>query len=104
METYKVIIEFPAERDLRAILVYITETLKEPVAAKRIYTSVKEQIITLRHMPLRHGLVEDEIFALQGVRKMPVQNYSVFYLVNEQLKEVHILRILYNRREWQNLL
>jgi len=39
-----------------------------------------------------------------GVRKLFVENYIVFYIVDEDKREVHILRILYNRREWQTLL
>jgi len=33
-----------------------------------------------------------------------VENYSAFYIVNEKDKEIHVFRILYNRREWKNLL
>ena len=101
---YKVVIEFPAQRDLQGILSYITDTLKEPVVAKRIYTSIKEQILTLSQMPLRHSVVQDQPDAAMGVRKLLVENYIAFYVIDEAKCEVHILRILYNRREWQNIL
>jgi toxin ParE1/3/4 len=96
--------ETTAVSDLRGILHYITNTLKEPAAAKRIFNSIKEQINDLNQMPSRFPLVSDELFAARGLRKMPAENYYVFYVVNEALKQVHILRVLYNRREWQNLL
>jgi toxin ParE1/3/4 len=89
---------------MRGILRYITETLKEPVIAQRIYSSIKKQIMALDQMPLRFPFVRDELFAARGLRKMPVENYFVFYVVDESLKEVHILRVLYNRRDWQSLL
>jgi plasmid stabilization system protein ParE len=89
---------------LRSILRYITETLKEPVTAKRIYSAIKEQITAFNKLPLCHPLVCEEEYARRGLRKMPAENYLVFYTVNEAIKEVHILRILYNRREWQNFL
>lgn len=104
MTEYKVIIELPAQRDLHGILSYITDTLKEPVIARRIYTSVKEQILTLRQMPLRHSVVQDQPYAVAGVRKLLVENYIVFYIANEEKCGVHVLRILYNRREWQDIL
>ena len=104
MEKFKVIIELPAASDLRGILRYITETLKEPVTAERIYFSIKEQVMTLDKMPLRFPLVRDETFAARGLRRMLAENYSVFYVVDETLREVHILRVLYSRREWQTLL
>jgi toxin ParE1/3/4 len=58
----------------------------------------------LDNMPFRHPLVHDETFAARGLQKMPVENYLVFYVADEPKKEVHVLRILYHRREWQNLL
>ena len=103
MTSFKVILETTAISDLRGILRYITENLKELATAKRIYRSIKEQIMKLNKMPLRHPLVIDETFAALGLRKMPVENYLVFYVADESQKEVHVLRILYNRREWQNL-
>lgn len=101
---YKVIIELPAQRDLQSILRYITNTLKEPVIARRIYTSIKEQILMLNQMPLRHSVVQDPPYAAMGVRKLLVENYIAFYIIDESKCQVHILRILYNRREWQNIL
>ena len=101
---YKVIIELPAQRDLQGLLRYITDTLKEPVIARRIYTSIKEQITTLNKMPLRNSIVQEQLYAAMGVRKLLVENYIAFYIIDEAKCEVHILRILYNRREWQNIL
>ncbi len=104
MREYKVIIELPAQRDLQGLLRYITDSLKEPVIAKRIYTSIKEQILTLNQMPLRHSVVQQQPYAAMGVRKLLVENYIAFYILDEEKCEVHILRILYNRREWQSIL
>ncbi len=104
MTKYKVIIELPAQKDLRTVFRYITDTLKEPTNAARIYKSIKEQILTLAQMPLRHNLVQDEQFAAMGIRKLPIENYLAFYIVNDEEREVHVLRILFNRREWQSIL
>ena len=104
MTEYRVIIELLAQRDLQGILRYITDTLKEPVIARRIYTSIKEQISTLGQMPLRHSVVQEQPYAATVVRKLLVENYIVFYIIDEEKCEVHVLRILYNRREWQNIL
>lgn len=101
---YEVIIELPAQRDLNDILRYIRDTLKEPSIAKRIYEAIKEQILTLKQLPLRHSVVQEKPYSVMGVRKLFVENYIVFYFVSEEKQEVHILRILYNRREWQNLI
>ena len=101
---YEVIIENSAERDLLEILTYISETLLEPVAAKRIYLSIKEQAQSLDHMPFRYNVIQEEPYCQMGVRRMPVENYTAFYVVDETGHTVHIFRILYNRREWQSLI
>lgn len=104
MEAFNVVIEDAAEKDLIAILTYISETLHEAAAAKRIYLSIREALSGLDHRPFRFQVVEDEKYAARGLRKLPVENYIVFYAADETAKTVHILRILYGRREWQNLL
>lgn len=104
MKEYKVFIEAAAEKDLFGALLYISTTLKQPTTAKRIYTEIKSQINNLRTMPCRQKIVEEEPYATQGVRRLYVENYMVFYVVDDSKKEVHVFRILYNRREWQNLI
>ena len=104
MKKYKVIIEAPAEFDLREAIHYITETLKEPATARRIYRSIKDKILKLDQMPLRFPFVRDKVLASRGLHWMPVENYSVFYVVDEDERTVNVLRILYSRREWQVLL
>jgi toxin ParE1/3/4 len=102
--TYSVILEATASSDLRGILRYIAGTLKEPVAAKRVYYSIKEKVSALNQMSLRFPVVQDDILAIRGVRWMSAENYLVFYIINENRKKVHVLRILYNRRDWRSLL
>lgn len=101
---YNVVIERTAETDLLEILNYITNTLKEPKIASDIYRSIKNEIISLEHMPFRFQIVNEEPFRSIGVRRILVKNYSVFYIIDEEKKTVHIFRVLYARREWQNLL
>ena len=101
---YEVILETTATLDLYGILDYITDVLKAPESAKRVYSSIKKQVMSLDFMPARHNIVREEPYASMGVRIMPVENYTAFYIIDEPKREVHVLRILYNRREWQNLL
>jgi plasmid stabilization system protein ParE len=101
---YKVIIEHPAQKDLQGLLRYISDTLKEPVIARRVYTLIREQILTLNKMPFRNNIVQEQPYATMEVHKLLVENYIMFYIINEEKCEVHILHILYNRREWQNIL
>ena len=103
-KVYDVILETTASLDLFGILDYITDVLKAPESAKRVYWSIKDQVLSLDEMPYRFPLVREEPFASIGVRLIPVENYNIFYTIDELKSEVHVFRILYNRREWQNIL
>lgn len=104
MEEFEVIIEETAERDLISILSYISDTLKEPAIAKRIFLSIKDQVLSLNQMPYRYAVVNEEPYMQMGIRKISVENYTAFYFVDDKNKIVHVFRVLYNRREWKNLI
>ena len=97
-------IETTAITDLDGIADYITNVLKEPEIAKRILLSLEEKILSLDKLPHRHATMQDEPYKGRGMRWMPVENYVVYYMINEADKQVHVLRILFNRRNWQVLL
>ena len=104
MKEFKVIIENQARQDILSIRRYISKELKEPIVAKRIYESIKTEIKTLHRSPLRHPVVSEEPYSFFGLRILIVENYIAFYLTDTQKNEVRIIRVLYNRREWQKLL
>ena len=104
MTEYKIVIEVTAQNDLISILSYISDTLHEPNIAFKIYGSIKQEILTLNKIPFRYAVVNEEPYRSMGVRRIPVENYTAFYVIEESEKTVHIFRILYTRREWQNLL
>ena len=104
MKKYDVLLETTAVNDLYDILDYITNNLMQPETAKRIFYSIEDKISTLDQLPARHNVVREEPYAALGVRMLPVENYVAFYIIDEPRREVRVLRILYNRREWKNLL
>lgn len=104
MSRYIIEITEPAENDLFEIGYYIAKELLDPDIAKKVIDKIGETIIKLEEMPLRNALVADERLALQGIRKIIIDNYLVFYIVTEEMKTVTIVRILYGRRDWINLL
>lgn len=102
--TYSVQLTQPAEKDLLGIYAYISQILKEPRTAARIYRSIRKEILPLSTMPERCPVICEPPYAEIGVRKLLVENYIVFYLVSQLDRTVTILRILYNRREWHSIL
>ncbi|MBP1970084.1 toxin ParE1/3/4 [Virgibacillus natechei] len=101
---YNVVITTPAENDLREIGRYISKELLEPESAQKVIGKIADAIINLEHMPYRNALVHDTRLAKMGIRHLLVGNYIVFYTVIEDRRSVTIIRMLYNKRNWQNLL
>lgn len=104
MSNYSIEITGPAEYDLYQIGNYIAKELLEPELAQKVVGKIGNIIFNLDEMPLRNGLVADERLARQGIRKILIDNYIVFYIVDEEHKVVTIVRILYSRRDWINML
>lgn len=104
MSMYNVQITEPAEKDLYEIGMYISKELLEHETAKKVISKIAAGINSLENMPLRNAIVTDERLAYNGIRKIIVDNYIIFYVVNEEGKTVTIVRILYSRRDWLNLL
>ncbi|WP_339061426.1 type II toxin-antitoxin system RelE/ParE family toxin [Tepidibacillus marianensis] len=104
MNKYKIEITETAEKDLFEISSYIANELLEPNTAKKVLKKIAESIFQLEEIPLRNPLVKDERLALQGIRKMLIDHFIVFYVVNEERKIVTIIRILYSKRNWHDLL
>jgi len=101
---YQVIISEPAEIDMVAIGLYISEELHSPEAAENLLDEIDRQLLSLEQMPKRFALVSDEELASKGIRTIPVKNYLVFYFIDEYSKTVTITRVLYGRRNWVYLL
>lgn len=104
MNKYNIEITEPAETDLFEIGNYIAKELLEPEIAKKIISKIAKEIFTLEEMPLRNGLVSDKRLSNKGIRKLIIDNYIIFYTVNEEMRVITIIRILYVKRDWINLL
>jgi toxin ParE1/3/4 len=104
MSRYKIEITEPAENDLFEIGNYISKVLLESEIANKIVDKIAEAIIKLEELPLRNALIGEERLASQGIRRIIVENYIIFYVVDEKCNKVTIVRILYSRRDWVSLL
>ncbi len=89
---------------MEELLDYIALVLHEPRSARRIYNTLKAEILSLAEPPFRYPLLRDEAYRSLGIRRILIENYAAFYTVDKQQQTVHVIRILYNRREWQSLL
>ncbi|WP_443660950.1 type II toxin-antitoxin system RelE/ParE family toxin [Clostridium algidicarnis] len=104
MSMYDIQITEPSEKDLYEIGAYISKELLESEIAKKVISEIAKGVNSLEDMLLRNSLVADDRLAYEGIRKIMVDNYIVFYIVTDESKTVTIIRILYSRRDWINLL
>ena len=58
----------------------------------------------LKTFPHSCPYVLDELLRKRGYRKLVVDHYIAFYLVNEKQNQVIIMRILYGARNYQTFL
>jgi toxin ParE1/3/4 len=97
---YDVITANKAKRELRNAANYIMQDLGNEPAALRLISKFYETGELLERNPLIRPLVRDEVLAEKGVRSLPVNNYSLFYVVRENIKQVNVIRFMYSRRDW----
>lgn len=94
----------PAEYDLIDIEYYIFCELENPQAADKIIDGIVDTVELLRTFPKSYPLVHDTLLKNVGVRMTYYENYNIFYIYNELEDVVYVIRILYNRSDWQNIL
>lgn len=99
MSEWKVVYTKQAESDVRSIFEYIAFSLLEPDVAKNQSWRIMDMVAKLKEMPLRHPLYPKEPWYSKGLRVLPVDNYSVFYLPVETKTVVAVIRIMYGGRD-----
>lgn len=93
-----------AINDLDEIYQYITEKLFAENAATDLLERIENNIRQLMEFPNSGSRLVDEYLQLKGYRRIIVGSYIIFYIVDEQLKQVIIMRILYGKRKYEDLL
>lgn len=86
-----------ALEDLRNIADYITSTLKAPKAAMDLLDAFDESISRLEQFPFSCKVYPPSKELENEYRILPVKNYLVFYVVKEQVVEIH--RILFAKMD-----
>ncbi len=104
MKAYNIVLTRKAKDDIKDIGDYIAYTLLEPETAYQFVKGLRSAIYTLKELPNRFALADDSVLASQGIHCMPYKNYYIFYIIEETMDTVIILRIGYNRRNWRKIL
>ncbi len=102
MKQYRVKITGKALSDMEAIYDYIASNLHSPDTAMKQYERIAATIESPGTFPERCTLFDSHPERSQGIRQLLVDNYSVFYVVEEA--EVTVLRVLYSSSDINNRL
>ena len=104
MSHYRVQYSPAAYEDLRAVYRYIALELQAEETAQHQTARIRRAVRTLDRFPRRHPTVDWEPWMSMGIYKVPVDNYYVFYRVDEDRLTVTILRIFYAGRDIENII
>ena len=93
-----------AEDDILSTVKYISKALKNPIAANNLLDEIEKLQAVLEITPNIYSFVSDENLAKKGLKYVKIKNYLLFYTVDEDNKIVNVIRFLYGRRDWNNIL
>lgn len=104
MEPYDVIVYASAQEDIREAVRYLADTLLERDTAHDLLLRFRKELLSLSAMPERFPLVPDQYLASYGFRTASVGNHLIFFTVRKKARKVDVVRVLYARRNWAELI
>ena len=96
---YKVKVTRQAMAQMKEIVQYISVELLAPEAADKLLDKMREAIAKLSVMPERYALIEEEPWKHEGIRKVIVNNFLIYYWVDAENLKVQVIAVIYNRRD-----
>lgn len=104
MKKYKVIVSEHADQDLRAIYEYIAFKLLSPENAAGQLDRLEEAILKLSSFPEKHRQYDKEPWRSRNLRVLPVDNFVVFYIPDNDSFTVTVVRVIYGGRDMETQL
>lgn len=99
IDKYSVKVTTQAQTQLQEIVYYVAFNLKAPTTAIRLLDTLEQAIASLSQFPSRIALTEEEPWHSYGIHKMPVQNFIVYFWIDEAAYRVQVTAIIYGRRD-----
>ena len=104
MKKFDVVVSDQAEQDLRGIYEYIAYELLSPQNAEGQLSRLEKAILKLDTFLEKHRQYEEEPWLSRNLRVLPVDNYVVFYIPNNDSFTVTVLRVIYGGRDMETQL
>ena len=97
-EIYEVKITKQAQEQLKEIFGYILYELLAHAASNTLLDKMEDSIMKLSSFPERFQLVDEEPWQTEGIRKLLVKNFLVYYWVDKINMKVQVTAAIYERR------
>ena len=95
---YSIVLTETAQADLSEIFRYIAVELRSMQNANSQLSRIEKAIASLDQMPERYRTYHKKNWHQRNTRIMPVDNYLVFYVPNQENRTVTVMRIMYGGR------
>lgn len=102
--SYKLFVQPIAFEDMESIGDYIALTLCSPKAALNLLAKFNEGIERLKSFPFSGDLLETQYPLEYEYRRIIVENYIIFYTVDEQNQTVNVMRVLFGSSNYLSVL
>lgn len=101
--TYNISFTDISRKELRQIYLYIKINLESPLTAKDLIKTILISIKDLNFMPNRFPIYKELNHGIT-IRRMPVENFTVFYSVDDTKERVVIHKVIYSKRDIDKLI
>ena len=90
--------------DVERIYNYISVELVAIIAADNLLKLIKQVLENLEYYPYMGNEIQRKVFGNMRYRKINVNNYLIFYFINENKNEINIMRMIYGARHYEGLI
>lgn len=99
MKELEVIVTQDAENDLTEILDYISFVLLVPKVAIGYLAELREEMSKLSYRGASIAPVSQEPWHSRGIKKIPVENFYIYFRLDDDEKKVYVLNVVYAKRD-----
>ena len=104
MKKYIVEMSETAERDLENIISYLRYDLAGDIIADKYKLLFKQELKKLADVAGSMPVLEEKLTGHKNIRKINVRNYIIFYIIDENVDKVFVVRIGHAFMDWEKYL
>ena len=101
---YRYVITEKALCDINEIILYLSEALSNPQAAKAFFSGIEETIQQIIQFPRSGSPVINPYLKRNDIRSVKIKNYLLYYRADSEQRTVYILRVVYSHRDMTGIL